>query len=512
MTVKEKQEQLCGAIKELYFRSGMGNLFCVDHETHNKIIGTLTQMMLEENPNDLFPIDNLKGHTRPRGSFELGLFVMNTLLFLAIFLKYTIVSIGCRAIFRQVNVKSELACGVRLVFINSAQRMDRLNSFTDSLSDGEKFKMYYVLTSSIRQVYDRSIRYAAVRFLPFPVPKKDAVLNGLSFLMKDGKDFTSFVFMLFKSAPLTMRIRVVKTISMYLFSLIIYYYWSKDRAKELSVMHPNSLFIFDQDNTGRDFMLADSLNKIDAKTLVIQHGILINPSLYIPTCKYMACSSQRGKKALMKSGVDKNRLFVIGQSFQTISDSLAQKKIEDSKYPFTIIAADGSIWGQKLSVSLLHGSKLLDKFNYIYIRPHPAHTERIKRIWAYSSQVLFTAKGESLGHCLKKSRVVITFSFDALIASIRQSRPTILCIPEEVFVPEWHKFLLEIPKMRLAKHSNELDEIINDKEFIESWKYPFSADDHKQIEFAFGSLNTHQNFKDFLAQVMSTWQVAPGHP
>ncbi len=341
-----------------------------------------------------------------------------------------------------------------------------------------------------------------MRFIPSYPPDEKAIWGGIKFLFGCGHIFTSRLLTYFYDQPLLKRIKIAADISRYLYALIIYYHWSKKIAHTLSVVYPNSLFIFDIDEAGKELMLAETLNRNGKKTLVIQHGIITNPKEFIPTCRMMACLSSHDKEALIGEGVEAKRLFVIGQSLQTIEDSM-HKAEQSQTYPLTILAAGGPIWMQQLYVNMLKRSNLLSKFKTIYLRLDPRANPKTRRMWTFAGNVSFTDPNQSLAQCVAESELLISFSISATNVSVRQYHPTILCIPNKLYVSDWHDFLSAIPMVKIVCTPRMLDEALAEKDFINSLKHNFSESQWKSVDYAFGELNTTANLKKLMHQLSS---------
>ena len=138
------------------------------------------------------------------------------------------------------------------------------------------------------------------------------------------------------------------------------------------------------------------------------------------------------------------------------------------------------------------------------LRLHPAFSAKAKRLWLGLPNLEQTEPSESLGQCLAKADLVVTFSIDALIASVRQKRPTICCIPEKYYVPEWHGFLHEIPGITVAYNSAMLDaqlSCLTTKGC--NGKPEFSPTELKKLDYTFGSLDTVKNLSSLFNNLLT---------
>jgi hypothetical protein len=194
---------------------------------------------------------------------------------------------------------------------------------------------------------------------------------------------------------------------------------------------------------------------------------------------------------------------VTGQALQTIKDSTLYTQANKFSYPILILAGAGPIWLQRLYVKILKRSLHLKRYQQAFMRIHPAMDEKMKKIWYFNKNIKPTDPNESLGECISKCQLVITFSIDALIVAVRQQHPSIVCIPESFFVPSWHNFVEAIPLVKVAKTSSMLDAILADKNFCNSRKQYFSESQWKYVDFAFGDLNTKNNLTQLMQQLVS---------
>jgi hypothetical protein len=166
-----------------------------------------------------------------------------------------------------------------------------------------------------------------------------------------------------------------------------------------------------------------------------------------------------------------------------------------------ILAAGGPIWMQQKYIRMLKNSESLANYKTTYQRLDPRSDYKTKRRWTYASNIKFTNPTETLGQCIAQSKIIISFSISATIVSIRQNRPTIFCMPAELFVPEWHNFMLSLPMIKVVKTSRMLDETLANENFFKNQGYRFSETQQQQIDFAFGHLNTKQNLNNLLAML-----------
>jgi hypothetical protein len=432
-------------------------------------------------------------------------FIINSGVFTITIVKYCLVPLLYRLIvknhsqYRNINPKNDL----KFIFINSAGSVDRLMSAIQANPDKHRYMMFYLFTSFPKNIYERLKKKPHSYFISPRPPGKKAIFGCLSFLFRNGQIFTSQLLGSFSHYPLSLRLKIATSITQYIYSMLIYHPWSVENAQQMAAFYPNALFIFDLDEAGKELMISDALNQIGVKTLLVQHGVLTDPKRYLPTCSFMACTSEREKQALISEGVDSKKLYVTGQALQTINDSIYNNQIKKITYPILILAGVGPFWLQRLYVEMLKYSQFLYRHQGTFMRIHPAMDPKGIKIWTYDKKLKKTDSGESLGECISKSRMVITFSIDALAVSVRQQHPTIVCIPESYFVPKWHDFLSSIPMVRVAKTPQMLDVFLADKDFRNSRKHDFAESQWRYVDYTFGELNTKENLTKLMHQLVT---------
>jgi hypothetical protein len=424
-------------------------------------------------------------------------FIINFTLFIVTYFKYIFVHLLFRLIIGYQPRPILDSARVQFIILNSAGGVDRLKYAISGTFKPDTYFSFYFFTSSANKIYQRLKNDPAMRFIPFYSPGKKAIWGGIQFLLSCGHIFISRLLTYYYDQPLPVRIKIAADISQYLYSLIIYYEWSAKIADSLSAAYPNALFIFDIDEEGKELMLVETLNRLGKKTLLIQHGILTNPREYIPSCRTMACLSEHDKESLANEGVNKSRLFVIGQSLQTLEDSI-YKAEQFPTYPVTILAAGGPIWMQQQYIDMLKRSKLLSKFEAINLRLDPRSNLKTRRMWTFSGKVNFMDPNQPLAQCVTESKLLISFSISATNVSIRQYHPTILCIPKNLYVSGWHDYLSFIPMVKIVNTSDMLDEALENKNFWNRRQNDFSDSQWKYLERAFGELNTKANLTNLM--------------
>ena len=494
-------------IKNIYVESELQGFFKRSSHTHNKIITALVQQATKY---DLLSYGGLQNSTEisaKKNRADVLTFLLNFSVFAFSILKYCFVPLLYRLIVGKHTRYIMDNDHLRFVFINSAGGLDRLTSIIQENFHKNKSIMFYLFTSFPRKIFERLKKRPGINFISPRFPHNKAIHKCLVFLFRNGHDFTLKLLCLFYHYPFPLRLQIVTAITKYLYALLIYHSWAQENAFKLAAAYPNALFIFDLDEAGKELLLADSLNRFGKRTLLIQHGILTDPKRYIPTCSFMACTSERERQALISEGVNSNRLYVTGQALQTIKDSTLYTQANKFSYPILILAGAGPIWLQRLYVKILKRSLHLKRYQQAFMRIHPAMDVKMKKIWSFNKNMKPTDPKESLGECISKCQFVITFSIDALIVAVRHQHPTIVCIPESFFVPAWHNFLEAIPMVRIAKTSSMLDAILADKNFWNSCKHDFSESHWKYVEYAFGDLNTKNNLTRLMHQLVSENQA-----
>jgi hypothetical protein len=512
MLISEWKDEIYKALRHLYAESSIEDVLQLSPKSHDKIVYYLAQRVIDNQS-----IDKKGGQylgkttgTKLRGSIPS--FILNfTIIFMTV-LKYCLVPILFRLITRTSSLPIEKSDSMQFIFLNSAGGVDRFVDVIPKSFKNNTYRMYYIFTSQIKKIYQRVKKNRAPMFLAPEIPGIKALRVCIKFSFGNGNKFTSGLLCLFGYYPLPSRLKAVVAIINYLYASIIYHYWARKKANELSLAYPNALYIFDVDEASKELMLADSLNRLGKTTLLIQHGILTDPKRYMPTCFYIACPSEREGQALRSEGIEADRLFYVGQSLQTVKDSKYRLEKINAAYPILILAGDGPLWIQQLYVDMLINSEHLKRYPLYHMRLHPAFRSKQKKIWASLPNVEITSTQESLGQSILKSDLVIAFSIDALTVAVRQYRLTICCIPSKCYVPEWHEFLETIPLVTVAKTSAMLDEILDDDKYRNYKKDHFSDLELQSLDYAIGSLDTDRNLMNLFAFLSKEAQQnsAPG--
>jgi len=502
MLISEWRDLLYRLLKKQYSTYGIGDLFDVSRTTHEKILIHLANVIIEEGREERQRNPSRESHATPASKGTLAAAVVNAVAFVLTFAKYTLLYFFYRCAFRGRRRTGVLSGKSDFIFINSAGGVDRLVGIVEEFVAQDAYRMVYVITSHIGKLIKRHRRQNSLEFIEPQIPGRGDLRGGLALFFKRGRGFCLQIYhrLQYRSRP--KRLRIVLKIMNYLYAMVIYHHWAIDSANRLLAGHNTAVFVFDIDEASKEMMLADALNRKGAPTLLLQHGILTDAKRYIPTCRWMACASERERRALMSVGVEKNRLFVVGQSLQTLNDSVLNGVDDPPRYPFLVLAGNGPAWLQEYYVNMLRQSKNLVRLANAYVRLHPAFRGKTKRMWTGIDDIKQADPGESLGQCLAKSGLVITFSIDALIASVRQLRPTVCCVPEDYFVPEWHGFLYDLPRVKVARNAAMLDGFLvdRDKEFITS--RTLSHVESAKLDYAFGSPDTVKTLEALLKHLL----------
>ena len=518
MLIGDWRDFLYGMLKEQYSVFALDGLFDVSRTTHEKIICHLTNLILDEDPTHLqYPFSReIDVPKTPKGAVLAA--GVNVVAFALTFVKYTLLYFFYRFVLRGRSSAAGWPRNADFVFINSAGGVDRLVGIVGELFPREAYRMVYVVTSHIRKLIERKRKHPNLEFIEPQIPGRNPLRVGLSFLFTKGSGFCFQIFHRLQFRSRRKRLRIALKVLNYLYSMVIYHYWASDRAERLLAEHNAALFVFDIDEASKELMLADALNRRGAATLLLQHGILTDANRYVPTCRWMACASERERRALISVGVEKNRLVVVGQPLQTLDDSAVREFDHTPRYPLLILAGNGPEWLQNCYLDMLRQSKHLMRSSGAYVRLHPAFRGKAKRKWTGLDGIRMSDKNESLGQSLARSDLVITFSIDALIVSVRQGCPTICCVPDNYFAPDWHGFLYDLPGVRVAKTSAMLDEILGDNKYRNCKKDHFSDLELQNMDYAFGNLDTEKNLMNLFAFLskevdqsssmgrMSTWE------
>jgi len=502
MLISEWRELLYRLLKKQYFAYGIGDLFGVIQTTHEKILLYLANIIIEEGRETWQDNFHREGKATLPTTETLTTAAINAAAFVLTFTKYTLLYFFYRFALHGSHLSKIHSEKSDFIFINSAGGIDRLAVIAEKFIAREAYRMVYVMTSHIGKLIKRHRRQNDLEFIEPQIPGMKVLRRGLTPLLKRGFGFCLQVSRQLQYRSQLKRLRVVFKIMNYLYAMMIYHHWSNDSAKRLLAGNKTAFFVFDIDEASKELMLVDALNRKGAPTLLLQHGILTDAKRYIPTCRWMACASDRERRALISIGVEKNRLFVVGQSLQTLNDSDLIGVDEPPRYPLLVLAGNGPAWLQEYYVNMLRQSKCLVRLPNVYVRLHPAFRQKAKRKWTGIDGIKQADPRESLGQCLAKSGLVITFSIDALIASVRQLRPTVCCVPEDYFVHEWHSFLYDLPRVKVARNAAMLDGFLVDwdKEFITS--RTLSNVELAKLDYAFGSPDTVKTLEALLKHLL----------
>ena len=502
MLISEWRDLLYRLIKKQFAANAIGDLFDVSQTIHEKIALYLANVIIEEGLTDLQNDPSSENDAAMVSNGTLATAAVNAVAFVLTFSKYTLLYFFYRCAFRDRHRTGVRSGKSDFIFINSAGGVDRLVGIVEKIVAPDAYRMVYVMTRHIGKLIKRHRRRNPLEFIEPQIPGIGALRGGLALLFKRGPGFCLQIYhrLQYRSRP--KRLRIILKIMNYLYAMVIYHHWANDSANRLLAGHNAAVFVFDIDEASKEMMLADALNRKGAPTLLLQHGIVTDAKRYIPTCRWMACASERERRALMSVGVEKNQLFVVGQSLQTLNDSVLNGVDDPPQYPFLVLAGNGPAWLQEYYVNMLKQSKCLVRLPNAYVRMHPAFRLLAKRMWTGIDGFKQADPGESLGHCLAKSGLVITFSIDALIASVRQLRPTVCCVPGEYFVPEWHGFLYDLPRVKVARNAAMLDNFLVelDKEFITS--RTLSQVESAKLDYAFGSPDTVKTLEALLKHLL----------
>ncbi|PWN07463.1 hypothetical protein [Rhodohalobacter mucosus] len=250
------------------------------------------------------------------------------------------------------------------------------------------------------------------------------------------------------------------SIELYLIKMLLYRSWADSYAQVIVRRFQAKVYIFDVDQDRKFQMLADALNKLGQQTVLLQHGILTNPYLYIPTCRYMLCCSEREKKALIKSGIEPFRLKVIGSPVQTIIPEKFKLVPSTFKNKFLIIAS-GRISTQKTSYYI----ETINSVNYkeykTVVRLHPRSSNEIDQLWKKSFNDYAFDNYSDIFEQIQHSEIIITCSLDALIKCLYLRKPTICVLTKEEYGSDKLSFLKDISGLPISYDSKSHQENLN---------------------------------------------------
>jgi len=274
--------------------------------------------------------------------------------------------------------------------------------------------------------------------------------------------------------------------------------WAEKQYQTFFSQIDINLFIFDQDGYGQTLFLTNILKKNNKKTIHLQHGILTDAISYIPFCEFMFCCSQREKEELIKVGVNKDKLFVIGAPFQTqIPANLAS---DDSIAVEFLILASSEKFFTDYYIQSINDSEIFKSTTSKALRLRPGDTDEEKNIWRKNLNNFIFRDNISIFDEIYNANIIITFSYDALIKCLYLKKKVICFIhPTRINEPQY-SFLTKISFLFIATSVQELDSRIKELIAISNTAYETSIN-YEELEYNFGTQNKEKIVESFQTSI-----------
>jgi hypothetical protein len=169
--------------------------------------------------------------------------------------------------------------------------------------------------------------------------------------------------------------------------------------------------------------LIHELRKNDV-TVHIQHGSFVtyNPAYCNPVCDYSLCCSHREKEVIDHFNAFDSKIEILGAPLQTFDDVPKDDKSEKQWDVLLLLAAtDGiELEPMKKVLQFFHNSTYKCKVRF---RPASKSTDRLK-LCSYLNG-MDESEGTTLYEDVSMSKIVVSFSDDALYTAIRNNNPII---------------------------------------------------------------------------------------
>jgi hypothetical protein len=384
-----------------------------------------------------------------------------------------------------------------LVF-NSATNVDRIKGLPKIFDSGKKYKMIYL--------YNNRILRAFKHYLSNETPKENKAFVGPAAI--DFKTIKAAARYRKTGARLERIIcsgggssSLSDLLHQKLIIQIIHQTWAEKTFRRLKLKGAKPVCLFDLDNSGKEIMLVQELKRNGIPTVLVQHGILTNPYLYLPVSRYMLCCSEREKEELIKCGVKPERLYTLGAPFQTIKRDV-RLQAKEMKYSVVVLAGNGSRELQMQYVDMIKNSAVLNRQTRKKLRLHPHFTEEYISLWK-NGLPDYAVEEASLLEDLYSSELIITFSQDALINCLRIKKKTVLCLSPGYEENPFYSFLPGIKFLNIASSSAELDKEITFLSGKSAEEYASYIDDD-EMRRNFGEDNIEKiknNFNYFINSI-----------
>jgi hypothetical protein len=336
-----------------------------------------------------------------------------------------------------------------IILITSPSKIDRYSHIKDFIFDNFKVLHYNFINQN---------NYQKIKFINSNYKFLFPIIPGISAISKTIKYFfihrRKLIGHLINAYKYDFSINATD-IDRFIIKNLIYNESEKKHAKTITRNANNAIFIFDQDAGGKELMIVDKLNQKNFITVMIQHGIITDPRLYIPVTKYMFCCSEREKKLLTSCNVSDKRLMTLGTAFQNIVQNSNIKKEKKYNTKLLVLASSGKNFTDKY-IDIIKTSKVIKNIENKALRLRPGDTPIIKQKWKESLPDFKIRQNISNITEIVNADIIITFSYDALIKCLSLKKKVIVGLPQIDFDSNY-VFLSEINFLRTVKNSDELD-------------------------------------------------------
>ena len=382
---------------------------------------------------------------------------------------------------------------INYVVFNSTTKLDRISQFIEAALKARSYVQYYLLSTSLFSML-REKRETQSGFIL--VSRYPLVADGISSFSVRIQSLLSTLVAELSAVGVSVSYRSQFEISSYLLLCLYQYEWAMRAANRLVEQYPKAAFIFDLDESGKELFLAHAVNLHNRKTVLIQHGAMVNPYFYVPTCRYMLCCSKRDREDLIRIGVREDSVLIYGQPLQTMH-GLEQVQSPSSGSIF-ILAGNGSAGFVSDCAELLKGSRHLKSCERLVLKTHPKAAGAFNKMWRFNRNIRIVH--DRLIEHIAEAQVVITFSVDALISVVRQKRAAIVCRPEGHNTEGLLAYLSGIKNVHVATNSRQLDEMLEG--ILREGQIEIDYD-IRQIEDRFGRNVTREHFNSLLEEISS---------
>lgn len=275
--------------------------------------------------------------------------------------------------------------------------------------------------------------------------------------------------------------------------------WAIYNAKNLHVNSTARIVLMENDFFGNLMFLTEELNKLDFETIHVQHGFMDDPNHYFPLCKYIFVNSEKDRNLLIAEGLDPKRAIITGAPLQVLHNGQDKNIENDTECDVVILAAWGNPELQEKYIQSIVQNYDLIQGKRVILRLHPSLPLAQKNNWINKLQkVANISNGKTLLQDIKTSTIVISFSIDAMITSMRIRKPTILYIGDPLIyyrtLNDLHglKCVYNVSEMRVA-----IKEMLVDKLMIQSRE--------EEMEKIFGSTSVNvvkKRMNDFIDTIL----------